>query len=112
MFNIKKNYEGEKPSEDLSIISDGTIACGSAVVANIGIVDTLIKLHARKVTGIDMESYGVFFACENLNSICKPICIKSICDFANSDKSDDYQKYAAYTSANFVKYFIESELEL
>lgn len=112
LFRIKKDYDGDKPSMDLALIPDGTIACGSAVVANREIVDTLIKSHARKVTGLDMESYGVFFACESLNSNCKPICIKSVCDFANSEKLDDYQKYAAYTSANFVKYFIENELDL
>ncbi len=112
LFDIKKNYDGEKPSADLKLIPDGTIACGSAVVANREIVDTLIKSHARKVTGLDMESYGVFFACECLNSTCKPLCIKSVCDFANSEKLDDYQKYAAYTSANFVKYFIKNELDL
>lgn len=112
LYNIKKEYEGTKPSDDLKLIPAGTIACGSAVVANSEIVDKLIKSHARKVTGLDMESYGVFLACECMNSICKPLCIKSVCDFANSDKSDCYQKYAAYTSARFVKYFIESELEL
>ena len=112
LYNIKKEYEGIKPNEDLKLIPAGTIACGSAVVANSEIVDKLIKSHARKVTGLDMESYGVFFACECMNSICKPLCIKSVCDFANSEKSDDYQKYAAYTSASFVKYFIENELEL
>ena len=112
LYNIKKNYEGEKPTGDLMLIPDGLFACGSSVVANKEYIDKMIRPHSRKITGLDMESYGVFFACECLNSVCKPICIKSICDFANSEKSDDYQKYAAYTSANFVKYFIEKELDI
>ncbi|HRR76028.1 MAG TPA: hypothetical protein P5191_04345 [Ruminococcus sp.] len=112
LYNIKKKYEGVKPSDDLRLIPGGTIACGSAVVANSKIVDELIKSHARKVTGLDMESYGVFFACECMNSTCKALCIKSVCDFANSEKCDDYQKYAAYTSASFVKFFIKNELEI
>jgi hypothetical protein len=28
--------------------------------------------------------------------------VKSICDFGDKEKTDEYQRYAAYTSANFV----------
>ena len=107
---IKEDFAGAKPSDSLSLISDGPLACGAAVVANKAIVDGMIKTHARKVIGLDMESYGVFRACEMIDSACKPICIKSICDFANKEKNDKYQGYAAYTSASFAKYFIETQL--
>jgi hypothetical protein len=30
---------------------------------------------------------------------------KSVCDFADGDKGDTYQKYAAFTSANFLYEF-------
>ena len=39
-----------------------------------------------------------------------PICLKSISDFADEKKGDGYQKYAAYTSAEFARYLIESVL--
>ena len=111
LFEIKKNWDNH-PLYDLKIIS-GPLACGSAVVANTDIVKTLITNHSRKTVGLDMESYGVFYA--TLNSYGEkvlPICIKSICDFADAGKSDDHQKYAAYTSAMFMKYFIENHLDL
>lgn len=109
---IKGNFTGEKPSDSLSLIADGPLACGSAVIANKLVVDGMVKTHVRKVIGLDMESYGVFRACEILDSNCKPICIKSICDFADKGKNDQYQSYAAYTSAAFTKYFIENQLGL
>jgi nucleoside phosphorylase/CheY-like chemotaxis protein len=95
------------PRDRLKIII-GPMACGSAVVANKSIIDSLVKEHNRKTVGLDMESYGVFYAVEHCAGK-KPtvICMKSISDFADGDKGDVYQKYAAYTSASFARYFIE-----
>lgn len=109
LYNIKKNYENAAPNE-LKIIT-GPMACGTAVVANKEIVNKFITNHFRKTIGLDMESYGVFYAAHNLNNQQTiPIIIKSICDFADNQKDDNYQKYAAYTSAKFAQYLIESEL--
>jgi nucleoside phosphorylase/CheY-like chemotaxis protein len=110
LYKIKQGWH-DAPSNDLNVIS-GPMACGSAVVANKEIVESLVKSHSRKTVGLDMESYGMFYAAinsNNLNTI--PICIKSICDFADSKKGDDYQRYAAYTSANFMKYLVEEQLK-
>ncbi len=66
-----------------------------------------ILAHFRKSGALDMESYGVFFAAKSLSET-KPIaiCIKSISDFADSEKVDGFQPYAADTSASFDKYLI------
>lgn len=59
-----------------------------------------------------MESYGVFFAAKNVVEVGTiPICIKSICDFADANKGDSAQKYAAFTSTLFAKKLIEEDLE-
>lgn len=83
----------------------------SAVVASKDIVDDMILAHFRKSGALDMESYGMFFAAKSLCES-KPIaiCIKSVSDFADSNKGDGYQPYAAYTSASFAKYLIMSYL--
>ena len=88
-------------------LSESPIACGSAVVANKDIIEKRIIAHFRKCGALDMESYGMFFAAKSLYKR-KPlsICIKSISDFADSNKGDGYQPYAAYTSASFAKYLI------
>ena len=62
-----------------------------------------IKKHSRKLIGLDMETYAVFFAGENCS---KPrpsvFAVKSVSDFADKRKSDDFQEYAAFTSAQYI----------
>ena len=99
----------EKPNNNIKL-QLGSLACGAAVIGSNRIVDELIMSHARKTKGLDMESYGVYFAARNsINT--KAICLKGISDFADSRKSDRYQSYAAFTSTSFAKYLIENELE-
>jgi nucleoside phosphorylase len=91
----------------------GPLACGSSVVANRAVVEKQVLSLFPKTVGLDMESYSVAFTCQN----CKeprptPILVKSICDFADSEKSDQYQKFAAYTSAGYTKYLLENILPL
>lgn len=81
-------------------------------VANENVVRELITTHSRNTVGLDMESYGVFYSANNINEQRTiPICIKSICDFANNQKNDTFQNYAAYTSAEFAKYLILNQLD-
>lgn len=58
-----------------------------------------------------MEAYGVMasviIAAE---SPAKVVVIKSVCDYANLNKNNDWQKYAAYTSVNFTFDFIKNDL--
>ena len=109
LYNIRKGWEDDIPT-DLKLVL-GPLACGAAVVGNSEIVDDMIKQHSRKTVGLDMESYGMFYATNyGLDSGTIPICLKSISDFADEKKGDGYQKYAAYTSAGFARYLIESVL--
>lgn len=110
LFKIKNEADGA-PDNDLKVVI-GPMACGAAVVANKDIVEELIKKHHRKTVGLDMESYGIFFAAKNaVVAGTIPICVKSICDFADVNKDDSAQKYAALTSTLFVKKLIEEDLE-
>ena len=91
----------------------GPMACGSAVVANSEVVDKQIRSYLPETAGLDMESYGVAYASKYCSEPRpKTIVIKSICDFANSEKSDDYQKFAAFTSSQFARYFFENYLPM
>lgn len=106
---IKSGY-AEKVETDLSI-HFGPFACGGAVVASEEIISDQITAHSRKTIGLDMESYGVCYATQYAakNDV-QAIIIKSKSDSANSEKSDLYQKYAAYTSSHYVKHIIEKVL--
>ncbi len=107
---IKRKWPSDKPQTDLGI-HIGPLATGAHVVQNLDIVDD-IQGHARKLIGLDMETYAVFYAANNCT---KPrpkgvFSVKSVCDFADSTKNDTYQKYAAYTSANFLYHFALNKL--
>lgn len=89
----------------------GPLACGNCVVANEEIVNIQIKPLFSHTIGLDMESYSVYYAAQNaLDPKPKPIVIKSICDFANSEKDDKFQKFAAYNSAQYARYLLENIL--
>lgn len=85
----------------------GSLACGSSVVKNRAIIDKMVLKFDRKTIAVDMESYGLFYAAENaINPKPKAVCVKAISDFADREKIDDYQDYAAMVSANFSKELI------
>lgn len=110
LLKIKKMWP-KKMSGDINIC-DSPMACGTAVVANKKLVEDHIIAHFRKSGGLDMEAYGVFFAARSMcDSRPIAICIKSVSDFADDNKGDGYQPYAAYTSASFAKHLILSVLK-
>lgn len=89
----------------------GPMACGSTVVANSEIVDKQIHSQYGNTAALDMESYAVMYAVEHA-ILPKPkgLVIKSVCDYADEEKTDQYQKFASYTSSQFAKYLIENYL--
>ena len=99
LVNIWKNLSPTIRTEKMS--------SGSAVVADEKIVEEFII--DRKMEGIDMEAYGVVYACRYARSKPNPIIMKAISDFADSKKNDLYQEIASYVSAQafyllFTKY--------
>ena len=81
----------------------GALASGAAVIQNDQILRQYIEPHQRKVLGIDMETYGVYYACENVpQPTPRYLSIKSVSDYVDADKNDKDQKYCAYVSARFL----------
>lgn len=101
LSDIQNDWRGRKMDGRLQV-HIGPIASGAGVVQDESII-AYIKAHSRKLIGLDMETYGVFFAAEN-SSLPRPIplSIKSACDFADKAKSDEHQEYAAFTSAQYL----------
>ncbi len=109
IFNgIRENFlPRQKAVLELHI---GPTASVAGVIENSAIIKQL-KSHDRKLLGLEMETYGVFYAANNCaNPKPIPLSIKSISDFADTAKNDEYQRYAAYTSANFMYLFALNEL--
>lgn len=79
-------------------------ACGSYVVADKSFMKDLLKEN-QKLRGLDMEGYGLYMAAHMLGK--KSMLIKSISDFADSDKGDTYHKMCSFSSAWFLFEFLK-----
>ena len=98
---LREDWKYSKIKNVLSVHT-GPVASGAAVIANENITSA-IKLQSRKLLGIEMEAYGLIYASKHATKPKpEPLVIKSVCDFADKDKNDGFQEYAAYTSANFL----------
>lgn len=88
----------------------GPLASGPSVLAD-GEQRTAIIQQHRKLLGIEMETYALFAAAEEASEP-RPMAfsLKSVCDFSDGSKNDDYQGYAAYTSAQMLRVFVERNL--
>ena len=90
----------------------GPMACGSTVVANSEVVKIQMHTQYGNTAALDMESYAVMYAVsQSLTPKPKGLIIKSVCDYADEAKSDQYQKFAAFTSSQFAKLLYEKFLK-
>lgn len=94
---IRAGWTAAMPAGEFSVHA-GPMATGASVLAHEGLVEGIVDQN-RDVLGIEMEAYAVMAAAESCK--CGAIVLKSVCDYADASKSDDWQKYAAYTSAMF-----------
>lgn len=102
LIKYLKSINLHKPQLEYKVICAPT-ACGSYVIANKKFADTL-KIAERKLTGVEMEGYGLYTAGHIAER--KFMMIKAVCDLANEQKSDDYQKMCEFTSGFFLYSFI------
>jgi len=76
-------------------------------LADARLLDEIKKQH-RNLLGVEMELYGMYVAARDCSPP-NPIAfgIKSVCDFADSKKTDDFQAYSAYVSTRAMAAFCE-----
>lgn len=105
LFALRKSYQGSRPKTDIDV-HVGPVATGASVLSDKNLFNSIKEQH-RKLLGVEMEAYGLFSAAD-IAPRPKPtaLCIKSVVDFGDSDKDDDYQHYGAFISANFAKEII------
>lgn len=65
-----------------------------------------IRIPVRSALGIDMEGFAFYRTLEDFNTI-RSLLVKGVCDYADSEKDDDYQLYAAEVSARYMLAFIK-----
>ncbi|WP_338628306.1 hypothetical protein [Yersinia intermedia] len=85
----------------------GPVASGSAVLAD---GDTIkeIRGQQRELVGVEMEIYGLYSAANNSSPQPKYFALKGVCDFADPDKVDEAQHYAAYASSKVMQKLFET----
>ncbi|KAL4886892.1 nucleoside phosphorylase domain-containing protein [Aspergillus karnatakaensis] len=83
-----------RPSGECPVVHYGCILSGNSVVKSAALRDEMAK--ARKPIAIEMEAAGV------MNRLPVAV-IRGVSDFANADKNDDWQFYAAATAAAYAK---------
>lgn len=113
LYDISEAFPSEagKPYTKLQI-HKGPMASVPAVVACEKVVNDL-KAYDRNLLGIEMESYGLFYASAK-GFKPRPIytaSLKSVSDYGTKEKCDKYQEYAAYTSAAVLKHIVENYLK-
>ena len=113
MDKIRNTYRPKvvNPNHILNVLV-GPTASVPAVVADKQVIEDL-KGQERKLVGLEMEAYGMYYA---VDRSVKPqpqivASLKSATDFADSKKSDDYQLYGAMTSSELLYHIILNELD-
>ena len=109
LHQIQTGYTQPLPVGYKTNIHYGSMACGPQVIKDRSYIDQL-KGREYSVVGLDMESYGVALAasmCSTHAHTIVPLIVKGVCDFADSDKSDDWHDYCSYASAAFVLTVLE-----
>ena len=93
------SFQGSKPKQRLTGLL-APLASGAAVQANGEFFESIAQKQVRKVAGIDMEAFAVSWAAREAGEP-KPLCViaKSVADFADEEKADDFQDYCSFTSA-------------
>lgn len=95
---LYESYLGKKPQAWPRLVV-GPMVTGSSVVASLDIQKVFRNQH-RKMVGIDMECYGLYYAAENhAGTSVRTICVKAVSDLADRAKDDDFQNYGSHLSA-------------
>ncbi|WP_333907630.1 response regulator [Delftia acidovorans] len=111
--NVRANWTKSFPPGTFAC-HIGPMASGASVVANSTVAEEISNQN-RDLIAIEMEAFAVMVAAEySTTNPLLSIAVKSVCDYADKHKQDDWQSYAAYTSAQFLaeltrRYFSENQ---
>lgn len=87
----------------------GPVVSGSSVISNQNMIDELRSQH-RKLLGLEMEIFGVYAASQQSHIKPKFIGFKSVCDFGDEAKGDNYHLYCSEISGKYCVNFVKKIL--
>jgi nucleoside phosphorylase len=85
----------------------GAIATGKTVREDPGLFPRLRK-HVRTTIGVEMEAAAIGYVAEHLDR--RAIVVKAVCDYADHEKDDSFQAFAARAAAEFLIAFLSRHL--
>ena len=106
---IHNQWNGKKPRE-IPDITIGPLGSGDLVIDSPRKVSEIEGLW-RKIIGVEMEVYSVYQACRQAQYPNPDfLSLKAVCD-KGQEKSDDWQHYAAFVSAQYAFSLIKGPLQ-
>ncbi len=99
--DIDTNFVGDKPTEGNLKCLCYPMASADWVVKDTTKLDET-RFQDQDVIALDMESYAVVRAANTLKVPYGAMIIKSVSDYADSEKSDRFRAYAKFTSSSFL----------
>jgi nucleoside phosphorylase len=84
----------------------GPIASGEKVVANDSFLKPIKKSYPT-LKGIEMEGGGISLAADSFHEPCESLVVKSICDWADNSKNDEWHTFSSYAAAVFTKHLVD-----
>jgi nucleoside phosphorylase len=113
ILDFWSSWKGSKRPQQVAKTHKGDVACSPFVVADGKTFSQLENEQKRKVIGLEMEAFGLYDAARRLGALApEVICIKSVCDFGDGAKNDDFQTYCAALSATAAVAFIRNSKAL
>jgi nucleoside phosphorylase/CheY-like chemotaxis protein len=109
LSRIRTSWPADAPDHELSMHL-GPQASGASVLTDGTTVNMILSQH-RNLLGVEMETYALFAAADEAPEPRPTVfSMKSVVDFGDGNKNDQYQKYSAFTSTHALKYFVEQYL--
>ncbi|MGG1166275.1 response regulator [Bacillus mycoides] len=113
LSSIYTKFDSSKPKPStIPVVRVGPVGSGSAVIADDAKISEILEME-RKLLGIDMEIYGFYLSAFKAFKP-KPmyIAIKSVSDFADEYKQDDFHDYCSYITAQVIENLIKNKITL
>jgi len=113
---IKTSYQDKEKIENPLTCQVGLLVTGSTLIRSNKVIDEINSTYLG-VKGLDMETYGVYYASTQVFKDYAPnfVSIKSVSDFGDDSTykltAKERKDYALYTSSSALKIFINEFLE-
>ncbi|MFV3384668.1 hypothetical protein ACNFCJ_04295 [Pseudomonas sp. NY15364] len=85
----------------------GPVASGSAVLADGRTIQGIKEQQQRELIGVEMEIYGLYAASYTSSPAPRYFALKGVCDYADPDKDNEAQRYAAFASVRVLQKLFE-----